>query len=183
MSNIKEINIEDLIPDNQNANSGNETGKRIIKRSIESLGIGRGILVDKNNQIIAGNQATNEIIEQGYKKAILVETEGDVLVVTKRKDVDLNSKTGRELAIADNKTSELNLTWDEFTLNELSEEHDIDLEKWGFDIKNDEDEENEQNGNANDVFEIIIECDSETHQEKIFQDLVNQGYTCRVLTL
>ena len=33
------------------------------------------------------------------------------------------------------------------------------------------------------TFEIIISCESESEQEDIYQSLVNEGYTCRVLTL
>lgn len=36
---------------------------------------------------------------------------------------------------------------------------------------------------VNDIFEVIVQCENETHQQQVFNSLVKDGYTCRVLTL
>ena len=36
---------------------------------------------------------------------------------------------------------------------------------------------------VNDIFEVIVQCQNETHQQQVFNSLVKDGYTCRVLTL
>lgn len=50
------IKLSDLQPDDRNANKGSERGTYMIRRSLEKLGAGRSILLDKNGRIIAGNK-------------------------------------------------------------------------------------------------------------------------------
>lgn len=104
--------VSDLVPDDKNANLGTEYGDRILEKSLSTLGAGRSVLVDKDNRLIAGNKTAEKCVEIGVNKAIVVETTGDTLVVVKRTDVSLDSKQGRELALADNKVGESNLDWD-----------------------------------------------------------------------
>jgi len=105
------MKISDLVHDAKNANKGTDNGKAMIKKSIESNGLGRSILIDKNNQIIAGNKTTSNAEEQGYDDVVVVETTGNTLVAVKRMDIDLDTPEGRELALADNRTSEMNLKY------------------------------------------------------------------------
>jgi DNA modification methylase len=103
----------------------------LLEKSISTLGLGRSILVDKNNRIIGGNCVTETAASLGLEDCIIVETTGNQLVVVKRTDVDLDSKMGRELALADNAVAHVNLDWDREALQELSNEWDIKPEDWG----------------------------------------------------
>lgn len=129
---IQKVKISDLIQDDKNANKGTEVGAKAIEHSIETNKLGRSILLDKNNNIIAGNKTTTNAEKQGYEDVIIVETTGNQLVAVKRMDIDLDSPEGRELALADNRTSELNLDWDKDVLqNVFSNET---LKKYGMEL-------------------------------------------------
>ncbi len=110
---IQESKIADLTPDNANANRGTERGRRAVAESIERLGAGRSILVDKHGRIIAGNKTAEAAEAAGLEDALIVPTDGKRLVVVQRTDLDLTEGgAARELAYADNRASELGLDWD-----------------------------------------------------------------------
>ena len=113
MAKIKKTKIEDLIPDDLNFNKGTQFGQSMIEKSLRTFGAGRSILLDKNNKIIAGNKTTEGFASAGMEDVIIIETTGNELVAVKRNDIDLDTKEGRELALADNATAAANLDWDE----------------------------------------------------------------------
>ena len=80
----------------------------MLGASVHDTGLHRGVAVDKNNRLVAGNKTSAAAKAAGYKKAIVVETDGDTLVVTKRLDFDLADDTNpaRKAAFYDNRTSE-----------------------------------------------------------------------------
>jgi hypothetical protein len=127
----KEIKLEELKPDNLNANKGTPRGAGMIEHSLREFGAGRSILVDKNGRIIAGNKTAEAAGSIGLDDAVLVESDGRRLVVVKRTDIDLDSPQGRALAVADNRTSEVGLDWDRESLAWLSDQ--IDLGQFWFD--------------------------------------------------
>jgi hypothetical protein len=125
-SKVKKIKLSELIPDPQNANKGTERGRYMLEHSISTLGAGRSVLVDKNNLLIAGNKTTSVAFESGFENAILVETDGSELVVVRRTDLDLTTDSkAKQLAIADNRISEVNLSFDAEILLELDKEIDL----------------------------------------------------------
>ncbi len=123
--------ITDFIPDSHNANKGTERGQGLLEQSFRRFGAGRSILVDKNNKIIGGNKS-HEMATQLGMKSLVVETDGDTLVVVKRKDVDLDTAEGRELALADNRVGEVNLSWDADVILDL-DAADVKVGDWFFD--------------------------------------------------
>lgn len=106
------MKITDLIQDDKNFNKGSDFGKKLIKKSIKKFGAGRSILIDKNNNIIAGNKSVENAQEQGIDDVIIVETDGTKLVAVKRTDIDLKTKKGREMALADNASAKANIVFD-----------------------------------------------------------------------
>lgn len=124
--------IDELIPDQRNANRGTEYGQTLLEKSLRELGAGRSILVDQHNNIIAGNKTAETAAAIGLTKIRVVETDGSELVVVKRTDLDIDSKQGRELALADNKVGQVNLDFDMDLVNELGDEFTIDLSGWGM---------------------------------------------------
>lgn len=112
MAKLKYGNIDDLIPDDQNANKGTDRGQAMIEDSIEVLGLGRSVLVDKNDKLIAGNKTQKGAKKKGVQKTIIVETDGTELIVVKRTDLSIDDEKGRALALADNRTAEANLNWE-----------------------------------------------------------------------
>lgn len=109
MTKIIETNVDKLIPDDKNFNKGTEYGQHLIEESLRKFGAGRSILLDKNNRIIAGNKTVENAAIIGIDNVIIVETDGNQIVAVKRKDIDLDTAKGRELALADNATGKLTL--------------------------------------------------------------------------
>ena len=121
--------ISEFTQDPNNANKGTDRGAEMVRQSLEKLGAGRSVLVDKNGVLIAGNKTAQAAIDAGLLDAIVVQTEGDRLVVVQRTDLDLATDArAKELAIADNRTAEVGLTWDPAALDGLAQE--VDLSDW-----------------------------------------------------
>lgn len=123
--------IDELKPDNKNFNKHTEYGMALLEKSLRQNGAGRSILVDKDDNIIAGNGIVEAAQNAGITKTRVVEVTGDELVVVKRTDLALDSKQGREMALADNATAAVDLAWDADTLTEVAAEYDFTPEDWG----------------------------------------------------
>ena len=175
MAKIKliETTIDQLIPDDKNFNLGNEFGEHLIEKSFTQFGAGRGILVDQNNRIIAGNKSVQKFVETGGAKVVIVETTGDTIVVNKRIDIDLDSAQGRGMALADNATAKANITFDEVVIDEICGDLDIDVKEWGisFDYEPQQDETSYSDKNKeidtndfSDKMELKFEVTSEEYQ-------------------
>ena len=147
------VAIRDIIPDDHNFNAGTEKGREMIEKSFRELGAGRSILLDKNNRIIAGNKSQQAAIATGITKVRIVDTEGDEIVAVRRRDVDLDSKLGRELAFADNATQQVSLAWDEAELQQASQDYGLDIDEWGVELPETANTTDEQNADEDDFDE------------------------------
>lgn len=130
---METVNIEELVQDQHNFNKGTEEGARLMEKSFTELGAGRSILIDKDGNIIAGNKSQKAAMAAGIKKVRVIESDGTELIAVKRTDVAIDSKEGRELALADNLTTQVNLSWDNVELASVAAEQGIDLPDWGLD--------------------------------------------------
>jgi hypothetical protein len=96
------MKIDELIADKRNANKGTKRGADAVAKSLRDYGAGRSVLVDRNGNVLAGNQTVKAASAAGLdQNVILVETDGSQLVVVKRTDLDLDDPKARALAIAD----------------------------------------------------------------------------------
>ena len=129
------IDIKTLVQDDHNFNKGTEAGRKLMEKSFTELGAGRSILVDKDGRIIAGNKSQQAAIAAGIQKVRVIESDGSELIAVKRTDISLDSKEGRELALADNLTTQINLAWDEAELTSVAAQEGIDLEDWGVPLE------------------------------------------------
>lgn len=121
--------IKDLKFDDKNFNKHTSYGMSLIEKSLRENGAGRSILLDKDNNIIAGNGIVETAGQIGLEKVKIVETNGDEIVAVKRTDISLNSKKGREMALADNSTARADLEWDfDNIMSELTPE---EAKEWG----------------------------------------------------
>ena len=127
---MKKIKLSELTPDNVNANKGTQRGLGQLEKSLQSYGAGRSITVDKHGRIISGNKTTLAAASVGIEDAILVESDGNAVIVHKRTDIDIDSPIGRGLAIADNRVAEVNLDWDLDALEKLADEGLELLDHW-----------------------------------------------------
>lgn len=126
---MADAKLTDFLPDRNNANKGTQRGRGMLEQSLQRLGAGRSILVDKHGRAIAGNKTLETAVESGFEDAIVVKTDGSKLVVVQRIDLDLEEDAkAKELAIADNRVGQVSLDWDVEVLSELHQE--IGLGDW-----------------------------------------------------
>lgn len=121
--------IADLRFDDKNFNRHTSYGMSLLEKSLRENGAGRSILIDKDNNIIAGNGIVESAGQIGLDKVKVVETTGDEIIAVKRTDISLNSKKGRKMALADNSTARADLEWDfDNIMSELTPE---EAKEWG----------------------------------------------------
>ena len=121
--------IKDLKFDDKNFNKHTEFGMSLLEKSLRENGAGRSILLDKDNNIIAGNGVVEAAGQIGLDKVKIVEASGDEIIAVKRTDISLNSRKGREMALADNATAKADIEWDfENIISEMDPEAAKD---WG----------------------------------------------------
>lgn len=176
--------MSELIPDDKNMNRHTPYGMSLIEKSIRENGLGRSILVDKDNRIIGGNGVVETAAAVGMENTIVVETTGDKLVVVKRTDVSLDSKQGRSMAMADNATAAADLDWDAETVQEVVDEWGIEPQDWGVDFG--EETKEAKPLSADDFafeYKVEISCSDETMQQSIYEEMRKRGLECRLLTL
>lgn len=180
--------IKDLKFDDKNFNKHTEFGMSLLEKSLRENGAGRSILIDKDNNIIAGNGIIEAAGSVGLEKVKIIETTGDEIVAVKRTDISLHSHKGREMALADNATASADLEWDEDLIRE--EFDDSEIRGWGVDLKplqeivEDEpdpiDEENTYSivGDIYQLGEHRIFCGSFEDDEKVRQLFGDKKATC-----
>lgn len=115
--------------DKRNYRKHNEKNKNLIKKSLEECGAGRSILVDANNEIIAGNG----VFEQAQKMNMpikVVESDGSEIIAVKRTDLKTSDDKRTKLAILDNSTADTS----EFDYALLQKDFDLQsLGEFGID--------------------------------------------------
>lgn len=179
MAKVIETNIESLVPDNKNFNKGTEYGDHLIDESLRRFGLGRSILIDKNNRIIAGNKTAEKAADIGFTDVVVVEVDGNQLVAVKRKDIDLDSAKGRELALADNATGKANLSFDTDLIMQEAEKFDFDPEDWGVPMEQPE-EEQQEDGKKEISTKLIVECGDVSKLSLLFSELQDRGFKCEL---
>ena len=179
MTKVIEKNITTLIPDNKNFNRGTEYGEHLMDESLRKFGLGRSILLDKNDRIIAGNKTTEKAADIGFENVIIVETDGNSLVAVKRTDIDLDSAKGREFALADNATGKANLCFDTDLIMQEAEKFGFEPQDWGIVEMTIEEEDNQEDKAEADTRLIVI-ADYEADLVALCSELRSRGYKCEI---
>lgn len=181
MAKIIETNIESLVPDDKNFNKGTQYGDHLMDESLRKFGLGRSILIDKNNRIIAGNKTAEKAADIGFTDVVVVEVDGNQLVAVKRKDIDLDSAKGRELALADNATGKANLSWDEKMIAEMANKFDFNPDDWGVDVSMEEPDNEEEEQTKKEIStRLIVECGDVSKLSMLFSELQDRGFKCEL---
>ena len=116
--------------DSKNYRVHTDKNKMIINKSLKELGAGRSIVIDSENEIIAGNGVYEQAKKLGLKEKI-IETDGTELIVVKRNDLKTSDEKRKKLAVADNSTSDLS----DFDMELLGEDFEMpELEEWGVNM-------------------------------------------------
>lgn len=98
------MELKDIKQDGRNYRIHNDKNLSLIKKSITEVGFGRSIVIDSENEIIAGNGVASQVDEN--TKIKVVETDGSELVVVKRTDLKTDDEKRKKLAIMDNSSSD-----------------------------------------------------------------------------
>ena len=170
--------------DQRNYRKHSQKNKDLIKKSLEECGAGRSIVIDNENNIIAGNGIFEQASKLGIKPKI-IETDGSELIVVKRTDLATEDEKRKQLAIMDNSTSDSS----GFDFELLQEDFDTDiLLDLGISLddsilKNDKEISEDMGLDYKEKFAIYIECQNELEQEEIYYKLTEMGIKCQVKTL
>ena len=121
---IENIPISELVPYSKNPRR-NEKAVDTVMKSIKAFGFKVPIILDKNNEIIAGHTRLKAAIQLGLKEVPIIRAD------------ELNEAQVRAFRIMDNKSSEfaeweMDLLKGELQSLDLS---DADLELTGFDLR------------------------------------------------
>ena len=111
---VELMDIEDIELDAMNPNQGTPRGEAMLDYSMDEYGPVRGIALDRDNTAMAGNKTIAAAKRAGVKRVVVVETDGETVVATRRRDMDLDGDdpAAREYTIMDNRAGQLGLHWD-----------------------------------------------------------------------
>ncbi len=129
--------------DSRNYRKHNEKNKKLIKKSLEECGTGRSIIIDNNEEIIAGNGVYEQAKQMNIPVKV-VETDGTELIAVKRTDLNTDDEKRTKLAILDNSTADSSemdyaLLQKDFDLVDLM---DMGIDAVNFDIEADANSDN-----------------------------------------
>ena len=192
--------IDDLLPDPNNINRHTQRGHGLVENSIRRRGVGRGILAaGKNTEkpvIMAGNLTHEKARDAGIEEVVFVHTTGNQLVVTVRDDLDPTSPEAIALGIEDNEAGKLSYNpdidllaamsaGDNGVLSKLKEDDKIFGDMLaGMTGKESSAEPGHPAGiDAGNQFGVIVICESEAHQEEVYNALVESGYKVKVVVV
>lgn len=178
---VRDADLSILIPDNRNFNLHTEYGMSVLEKSIRQNKFGRSVLVDKDNRIIAGNGVVETAAAIGETKIKIVETTGDELVVVKRTDLSLDSKAGREMALADNSVAAVDLDWNEDEIQKAVEDFNIDAEKYGHNLEQEIKETDMQPDEEHQRYRLQLDFTDEDSMRHCYQDLMRKGYDVKIM--
>ena len=175
--------VSDLIPYVNNSRTHSEEQTRQIASSINEFGFTNPVLIDECGGLIAGHGRLMAAEKLNINEVPCIVLDG------------LTEAQKKAYIIADNQLP-LNADWDLDKLKlevETLQEFDFDLDLLGFDDEflNDLfDSENTESGDSDlqeqdysEIFNIIVQCDDEVHQEILYQKLSSEGIKCQVQSL
>ena len=166
--------IKELKPYKKNAKKHPKTQVEQIANSIKEFGFTQPVLIDKDNNVVAGHGRV-----LGAKKAGLKE------VPTLCLD-DLTEEQIKAYRLADNKLNESD--WDIELLQKEAEEllkSDVDMSLFGFDSVLSDEElelemEREVKFRTKEKHLVIVSCKSEKETIKVQKEIEQLGYKCDV---
>ena len=159
---------------NPNNPRKNDDAVDVIAKSIEKYGFKNPLIIDENNVVWCGNTRL-----KASKKLKLKEV--PCIVAS-----DLKEEQIRELALIDNKSSEI-ADWDYDLLKE--ELFKLDMSDFNLDWNIEEKEElneierKDLSETIKEQFELVIDCDNEEGLEQLYNELTERGYKCKISTL
>ena len=142
-----------------------------IKEFPEMLKL-RPIVVNNEMVVLGGNMRLKACKEAGLNEVWILKAD------------ELTEQQQREFIVKDN------VGFGEWDWDILANEwNNQQLEDWGLDLLPFEDsvedikEQKDLSDNIEGSFRVEVELENETEQEKLYNELINKGFICRLLTL
>ncbi|MCL2298520.1 MAG: ParB N-terminal domain-containing protein [Firmicutes bacterium] len=173
--NIQHLKLAELRPYERNPRK-NDAAVGPVVESIKQYGFLVPLVITAEHEIIAGHTR--------YKAAKRLKLKTVPCVVAD----ELNEEQIRAFRLVDNKTAEF-AEWDAELLPLELADIAADLSAFGFELPEPgEPEEKEDGGgqketsfNYQEQYGVIVMCESEAHQEEVYEALQGMGYDCKVV--
>lgn len=175
---IVSVSLQDLKPYENNPRL-NDNAVEAVMNSIKEFGFNVPLVIDKNNMIVAGHTR--------YKAANRLKLE----TVPCYRVENLTEEQIKAFRLADNKVSEL-AEWDFTKLEQELAEISLDMSLFSFELEELEEEQEEEeepevttdtNYNYSEQYGVIVICKNEIEQEEVYNNLIEQGYECKVVAV
>ena len=146
----------------------NDQAVEAVRESINQVGYITPIIIDENNEILAGHTRL---------KALAGQSEVEVIKVS-----GLTEEQKRKYRLLDNKTGEL-ASWDWNKLELELEDLDFGGFDFGFDLPEEQEPNDPKEVKYVENISVVIDCEDEDEAETIFETLTEEGYKCHISTL
>lgn len=171
---IKMVPLSAITPYENNPRK-NADAVKYVRKSIEQFGFKVPMVLDAQNVIVCGHTRFLAAQEMGMEEVPCVYAD------------DLSEEQIKAFRLADNKTAEMSV-WDfeklEIEIQGISE---IDMSDFGFadapDVTDEPVSENDPSFNYAEQYGVIVMCSDEADQESVYNKLVEEGYTCKVVAV
>lgn len=172
--NIVYRQIKDLKPYKKNAKKHTKEQVEQIANSIKEFGFTQPVIVDKNNEVVAGHGRILGAKKAGLKSVPTVCLE------------ELTEEQIKAYRLVDNKLNESE--WDYSLLDEELENltEDIDMDLFGFEMEEQQDDETENKKKVEfeikEKYEVHIICKDEKQMEQVFNKVKGYGQECKLVS-
>lgn len=166
---VEYVPIGSIKPYKRNAKLHPQEQIEQIKRSIQQFGFNDPIGI-WHGEIVEGHGRYLAAKELGYDTVPIIRLD------------DLTDEQRRAYALVHNKLT-MNSGFDLDILNLELNDIDLDMEEFGFDIGNDDEEIERTEARYTDNISVVIDCENEIQAENVFDRLKAEGYKCRISTL
>lgn len=163
------------LKNNPNNPRKNDNAVDTVAKSIQKYGFRNPLIVDDAGIVWCGNTRL-----KAAKKLKLKEV--PCIVVN-----DLTEQQMTELALLDNKTNEI-AEWDTDMLSDILKS--VDLSEFDLDWNVDDVLETPNEIDRKDIsdtvqsqYELIVDCEDENNLEKLYNEMTQRGYQCKISTL
>lgn len=103
---VRRRTLADYQRDPNNPHKATERGKRIVRDSLTEVGPARSAVASSDDVLLVGNTTADVAEELGMTEVIEIETDGDALIVHKRRNLASGDEKARLLRLLDNRASD-----------------------------------------------------------------------------